>query len=123
MISKYNYSIIYSALTVIYWISPEILMVLSSSVILILLKRLVRGHLEIPTNPTASLETPVRPIIRFEEDTNKDNLVLLTKLAKCLSVATLCLAAVLQPSVLSAVYFFIFLGSATWWGCYKELNR
>ncbi|ENN77269.1 hypothetical protein YQE_06097, partial [Dendroctonus ponderosae] len=36
---------------------------------------------------------------------------------------TLCLAAVLRPSVVGGLYFLVFLAVATWWACYKQLRR
>ncbi|XP_025831153.1 piezo-type mechanosensitive ion channel component [Agrilus planipennis] len=35
----------------------------------------------------------------------------------------LCLAAVMRPSVEGGLYFLAFLASATWWACYKELQK
>ncbi|KAJ8911750.1 hypothetical protein NQ315_003650 [Exocentrus adspersus] len=40
----------------------------------------------------------------------------------CVLIA-LCSAAVLRPSVLGGLYFIVFLSSATWWACYKQLRR
>jgi len=42
---------------------------------------------------------------------------------KCVALASLCLAGILQPSALNGVYFLVFLGGMTWWSCYKELHR
>lgn len=42
---------------------------------------------------------------------------------KYVVLASLCVAAVLRPSVQGAFYFLVFLSSATWWACYKELRR
>lgn len=38
-------------------------------------------------------------------------------------LALLCVAGVLRPSVLGGLYYIIFLSSATWWACYKQLSR
>lgn len=38
-------------------------------------------------------------------------------------MATLLVAATLQPSVPSAIYFIIFLLTATVWALYKEIDR
>ncbi|KAJ8961208.1 hypothetical protein NQ318_008891 [Aromia moschata] len=40
----------------------------------------------------------------------------------CVLIA-LCSAAVLRPSILGGLYFLIFLSSATWWACYKQLRK
>lgn len=38
-------------------------------------------------------------------------------------LVTMCFAAIIVPSVFGALYFLIFLSSATWWACYKKLER
>jgi hypothetical protein len=48
---------------------------------------------------------------------------LLIGAGKVLSLLALCATGALQPSVPSVVYYIVFLGAATWWGCNKELER
>lgn len=48
---------------------------------------------------------------------------LLIGAGKVLSLLALCATGALQPSVLSVIYYIVFLGAATWWGCNKELER
>jgi len=48
---------------------------------------------------------------------------LLLTVGKVLSLVALCATGALQPSVLSVIYYVVFLGAATWWGCNKELDR
>lgn len=38
-------------------------------------------------------------------------------------LASLCITAALQPSVEGGFYFLVFLGTATWWACNKELRK
>ncbi|XP_055598919.1 piezo-type mechanosensitive ion channel component-like isoform X5 [Uranotaenia lowii] len=114
------------AAMVVYWISPEIIMSLAAVVVYIVLRRLVESVPDAdqaPTSPT-SLEAPdVLPMHCDAFPISREKLAFLTKLGVLLSVGMLCVAAVLQPSVPSGIYFVIFLGSATWWACYKELDR
>lgn len=44
-------------------------------------------------------------------------------LGRYLTLASLCLAAILRPSIVGGFYFFIFLSASTWWACYKELQK
>jgi hypothetical protein len=48
---------------------------------------------------------------------------LLIGAGKVLSLLALCATGALQPSVPSVIYYIVFLGAATWWGCNKELER
>uniref|UniRef100_A0A8D8C813 Piezo-type mechanosensitive ion channel component n=1 Tax=Culex pipiens TaxID=7175 RepID=A0A8D8C813_CULPI len=122
-----------NASMVVYWIAPEIIMTLTSGIVYGVLKKLANGAIgdEVgpgtATSPT-SLEAPeVLSLgcggVGGPNPVSREKLAFLTKLGVVLSVAMLCLAAVLQPSVPSGIYFVIFLGSATWWACYKELDR
>lgn len=38
-------------------------------------------------------------------------------------LAALCCVASLNPSIEGALYFVVFIASATWWACLKELGR
>lgn len=48
---------------------------------------------------------------------------LLMGVGKVLSLIALCATGALQPSIPSVIYYIVFLGAATWWGCNKELER
>lgn len=116
-----------NAAVVVYWISPEIIMSLTAIIVYVILRTLANGNTgadqQDPTTPS-SLEAPEVASLRCDPNpVSREKLAFLTKLGVLLSVAMLCLAAVLQPSVPSGIYFVIFLGSATWWACYKELDR
>lgn len=58
-----------------------------------------------------------------ENDVSPEKWKLLIGAGKVLSLAALCTTGALQPSILSVVYYIVFLGAATWWGCNKELER
>ncbi|XP_053696010.1 piezo-type mechanosensitive ion channel component isoform X3 [Sabethes cyaneus] len=111
---------------VVYWISPEIIMSFTAVIVFVILRKLSAdstGSGQVPASPS-SLEAPEVLSLRCDPNpVSREKLAFLTKFGVLLSVAMLCLAAVLQPSVPSGIYFIIFLGSATWWACYKELNR
>lgn len=47
----------------------------------------------------------------------------LRRLAKFSSLASLCVAGVVQPSISSAVYFICFLAASTWLGCNRNLGK
>ncbi|XP_055550145.1 piezo-type mechanosensitive ion channel component isoform X2 [Wyeomyia smithii] len=111
---------------VVYWISPEIIMSFTAVIVFVILRKLSAENIgsgQGPASPS-SLEAPEMQSLRYDSNpVSREKLAFLTKFGVLLSVAMLCLAAVLQPSVPSGIYFVIFLGSATWWACYKELNR
>lgn len=44
-------------------------------------------------------------------------------LGRYVVLASLCIAAILRPSVEGGVYFIVFLSSATWWACCRELHK
>lgn len=52
-----------------------------------------------------------------------ESVALRKQLGVFLSMVTLLVAGAMRPSVPSAIYFIVFLGSATWWACFKELDR
>ena len=70
------------------------------------------------TNLNLSEEGEVRPKIRPKRDIS-----MWISLGKYLALTSLCVAAVLRPSVPGGFYFLIFLSSATWWACNRELQR
>ncbi|XP_058452791.1 piezo-type mechanosensitive ion channel component isoform X2 [Malaya genurostris] len=111
---------------VIYWISPEIIMSCTAVTVYAVLSKLAAVDMDTEQDPNSpsTLEAPESLSLRYDTNpVNREKLAFLTKFGVLLSVAMLCLAAVLQPSVPSGIYFVIFLGSTTWWACYKELNR
>lgn len=66
---------------------------------------------------------PPQPATEPENEVSPEKWKLLLGAGKVLSLLALCATGALQPSVPSAVYYIVFLGAATWWGCNKELER
>lgn len=52
-----------------------------------------------------------------------ESIALRKQLGTFLSMVALLVAGAMRPSVSSAIYFIVFLGSATCWACFKELDR
>lgn len=57
------------------------------------------------------------------EDTNSKIIKFFGSIGTYIVLGSLCLVSSLDPSFEGAFYFLIFLASATWWGCHKELQR
>lgn len=66
---------------------------------------------------------PAPPTVEAENEVSLEKWKLLIGAGKVLSLLALCATGALQPSVPSVVYYIVFLGAATWWGCNKELER
>ncbi|KAL1124045.1 hypothetical protein AAG570_001815, partial [Ranatra chinensis] len=58
-----------------------------------------------------------------EEAMRQRRLSLLTVLGKYVCLISMCFAGILRPSALSGVYYIVFLGSMTWWGCNRPLHK
>jgi len=65
---------------------------------------------------------PPEPV-ELENELSPEKWQLLLGVGKVVSLIALCATGALQPSVLSFVYYAVFLGAATWWGCNRELER
>lgn len=106
-----------SALT---WLSPELLLLLISVTIYVLLKKLVvRRTVETLTEEGINHTEDVLP----KKKAKTKYLVILIAVGRYGVLLALCLAAVLRPSVLGGFYFLIFLSTATWWACCKQLQK
>ncbi|XP_077295229.1 piezo type mechanosensitive ion channel component [Arctopsyche grandis] len=95
------------ATTVLVWVSPEILMLVSSTIIYIIISKLCKGAQEDETQ-TNNTKRKGSFIVNF---------------GKYLSLFMLLISGCLRPSILSGLYYLSFLGGATWWACGKELSR
>lgn len=89
------------------WFIPEVGMLISSVVIFVALRSL--------NDNTANTHVG--------ESLSAESLALRKQFGTFLSMVALLLAGVIRPSVPSAIYFIVFLGSATLWACFKELDR
>jgi predicted neutral ceramidase superfamily lipid hydrolase len=109
---------------ILLWSYPEVTMFLASIIIFVLLKKF---SAESEVNHEIYLATVQLQAISVESgdtttQTGADTHVL-KHVARVLSVIALCVTGSLQPSVISLVYFIVFLGAATWYACNKELER
>lgn len=125
-----------SALSIAQWLTPEILMFLGSIIVFVILKRACReaSALDSVNVETSSYQNekpeanpPSTPnVIEPDEMGHGFSLEkwkVALNIGKFLSLITLCVAGAIQPAVPSFIYFAVFLGAATWWGCNKELER
>lgn len=102
---------------------PDIAMFITTIVIFVVLRKLtipvVSEDAEEPG--TSSATTP----IDASEDGGytSEQYVLLKRTAIFCAMLTLLFAATLRPSIPSAVYFIVFLLTATVWATYKEIDR
>lgn len=102
------------------WFLPDIVMFLTSIIMFVLLRKLVLRPV-----PTVEAPPPIRkpPLQSVDSGFSPESLQIMKKAGTFFAMITLLLAATLRPSVPGAVYFIVFLGAATWWACYRELNR
>lgn len=91
------------------WFIPELTMLITSIVIFVVIRSLNKSQ---ATN-----------VIPLPHVPSSESIALRKQLGSFLSMVALLMAGVLRPSLPSAVYFIVFLGSATWWACFKELDR
>jgi hypothetical protein len=115
------------AISIIQWLSPEIISFFGSIIIFITLKRAssIQVHTDDQNDDNNANHhhqpLPLSDDNPFEIGYEKWNLFL--RVGKVFSLITLCATGALQPSALSGVYYLVFLGGATWWGMNKQLER
>lgn len=112
-----------SALSITQWLAPEVMSFFGSVIVFIVLKRASSVAVIEAVNGDA-LEAGNKiqlPDTSFEVSPEKWKLLI--GAGKVLSLLALCATGALQPSIPSVVYYIVFLGAATWWGCNKELER
>lgn len=66
---------------------------------------------------------PQEQSVELENELSPEKWNMILGVGKVVSLIALCATGALQPSVLSFVYYAVFLGAATWWGCNRELER
>ncbi|KAK9510545.1 hypothetical protein O3M35_005299 [Rhynocoris fuscipes] len=103
---------------------PEVLVLISSVVTYVVCLRL---------NPASGLDDQLLqvsepppaqpPPTEGDKVARQRKLSLLTSFGKYVCMLSLCFAGILRPSILSGVYFLVFLGSMTWWGLNKTLGK
>ncbi|XP_059615886.1 piezo-type mechanosensitive ion channel component isoform X4 [Phlebotomus argentipes] len=109
-----------SALSVIVWIAPELVLLLASTGVYFILKMMANGQAA-PSEGAGDEGQRDEAADEPSYTVEKYNVICVA--AKVLSMAALLLASVMRPSVPSGVYFLMFLGLATWWACYGKLER
>uniref|UniRef100_A0A1L8DF30 Putative piezo-type mechanosensitive ion channel component isoform x14 n=1 Tax=Nyssomyia neivai TaxID=330878 RepID=A0A1L8DF30_9DIPT len=106
------------ALSVVVWIAPELVLLLSSIGVYFILKMFANGPaVRDEGSGGQNEETTDEPTYTVEKYS------VICQAAKVLSMVALLLASVMRPSVPSGVYFLMFLILATWWACYGKLER
>ncbi|CAB0040178.1 unnamed protein product [Trichogramma brassicae] len=108
-----------SAWEILFWLTPEIVVFPVTLTIYCLCRRLTLSPVQGDENVTATVEQYER---RSKERSAKI-INFLGTIGTYIVLAVLCCAAALKPSVEGAFYFLVFLGSATWWACHRELRR
>ncbi|XP_045471013.1 piezo-type mechanosensitive ion channel component isoform X4 [Harmonia axyridis] len=98
---------------IVNWAYPEPLMFLTSIATFWSCKKLVQEH---PDDLESVRTIPTKNV-------KNKYLSLLTSIGRYGVLVTMCIAAIIVPSVFGALYFLVFLSSATWWACYKKLER
>ncbi|XP_049533763.1 piezo-type mechanosensitive ion channel component isoform X8 [Anopheles darlingi] len=125
---------------IVYWLAPEVILACTALGMLIVLRKLTgvvgprrrRGRNGASTADTAEQGANIsvqESCATTTEDelqsvvVSPERVPFFTKLGILLSMCILCVTGVLQPSALSGVYFLVFLGAASWWACYKQLDK
>ncbi|KAJ8687309.1 hypothetical protein QAD02_023103 [Eretmocerus hayati] len=101
-----------------YWLSPEIIVFPSSVIIYCICRRLTRVPLA-EDDDNSSL----RQHERKSKERSAKAISFLGSIGTYAVLATLCCVASLKPSAEGGFYFLVFIGSATWWACHRELRR
>lgn len=107
-----------------YWITPDFIMFVANIGVFILLRNLTHANVR-----NDEEEAEAHPVIESQEKSEEDegfspeNYAILKKLGIFCAMITILLAATLQPSIPSGVYYIIFLIFATIWSLNKEFGR
>ncbi|XP_058794046.1 piezo-type mechanosensitive ion channel component isoform X2 [Phymastichus coffea] len=103
---------------VFFWLTPEILVFPSSVAVYVLCRKLVSPQPR-EDEDNASLQRQQKS----SKERSSKIINFLGGIGTYAVLAALCCAASLKPSVEGAFYFLVFIGSATWWACHRELGR
>lgn len=104
------------------WLGPEVLSFFGSIIVFFVL-RSASSVVATSLNDDAVENGNQIQVAEIENDVSPEKWKLLIGAGKVLSLLALCATGALQPSIPSLVYYIVFLGAATWWGCNKELER
>jgi putative Mn2+ efflux pump MntP len=111
-------------LSIAQWLSPEVISFIGVIFVFIVLKKASAPiTYQSPEGDSVEASLPQQQSVELENELSPEKWQLLLGVGKVVSLIALCATGALQPSVLSFVYYAVFLGAATWWGCNKELER
>ncbi|XP_076240297.1 piezo type mechanosensitive ion channel component [Calliopsis andreniformis] len=106
---------------IFFWLTPE-LIVLPSTIIIYFLCRYLTQTPVADEEDDTSMHRRVETSRKTEDRTTKI-ISFLGRIGTYQVSSSLCITAALQPSVEGGFYFLVFLGTATWWACNKELRK
>lgn len=112
----------FSAFSITQWLGPEVLSFVGSIIVFFVLKSASGDAVETTNGEMLEAGNQNQQTDNMN-DVSPEKWKLLIGAAKVLSLIALCATGALQPSIPSLVYYIVFLGAATWWGCNKELER
>nr|XP_018904349.1 PREDICTED: piezo-type mechanosensitive ion channel component 2 isoform X6 [Bemisia tabaci] len=103
-------------------VSPEFIMFFSSITIQVLCHKInnVKDLVFDKSDPEDSITTDERTNSSFFQ---RNKYTFLTAIGKYLCLLLLCLAGILRPTVINAIYFLIFLFCVTWWAFNRESKK
>ncbi|CAH1175750.1 unnamed protein product [Phaedon cochleariae] len=100
------------------WLSPEVVFLAAAIAFYVTAKKL---------NAPLPITVEESSVMAVDVDTPKQkktsSQTFLVALGRYCVLTTLCLAAVMRPSVQGGLYFLVFLSAATWWACYRPLRK
>ncbi|XP_076679384.1 piezo type mechanosensitive ion channel component isoform X2 [Andrena cerasifolii] len=106
---------------IFFWLTPE-LVILPTTVAIYFICRCLSQSSVTDEEENPSLHRRGDTSKKTEDRTTKI-INLLGRVGTYVVLASLCITAALQPSVEGGFYFLVFLGTATWWACNKELRK
>lgn len=110
-------------LSITQWLAPEVMSFFGSIIVFVVLKRAAGAPPEAINGDALEGGNQNQLQEKEENETSPEKWKLLVGAGKVLSLIALCATGALQPSIPSLIYYIVFLGAATWWGCNKELER
>lgn len=109
--------------SIVKWLLPEVISFVGSIVIFIVLKRASTIDVEALNGDANETRGSNNQIAEDAGEISAEKWGIFVKVGKVLSLLALCATGAIQPSALSVIYYLAFLGSATWWGMNKQLER
>lgn len=101
------------------WVAPEVISLVGSVIVFFVTKGVSDASGDAGTVEDGNQNSPSRT----DNELTPAKWKILASLGKITSLVALCVAGALQPSVLSFIYYIVFLGALSWWACNKKLER